>query len=292
MKNNTNTLRLLMPQWQGGVVPGGYPFGAMLTSWLAPKSDDICLEVPIKMYDGSELEELNGVVEQKALMDQLQSACHLIEAYQPDRVVIFGGDCMVEQSPIAYLNERYGGDLGVIWIDAHPDITTPKDFNHEHTMVLGNLLGEGDPLFAKEVKVKLKPEQIMFAGLQETLEWETEMINRLNLRRAWPKELADTSEPILSWIKEMKFKHVYIHLDLDVLDPKLFRGLLFAQPIPDPNIDMDFSIGEMTFDQVSRLITDIAEVTEVVGQGITEHLPWDAINLKHFLEKMPLLSGK
>jgi arginase family enzyme len=28
---------------------------------------------------------------------------------------------------MAYLNTRYGGDLSVLWVDAHPDVVTPKE---------------------------------------------------------------------------------------------------------------------------------------------------------------------
>jgi arginase family enzyme len=27
---------------------------------------------------------------------------------------------------------RNGGNLGVLWVDAHPDVMTPKDFAHAH----------------------------------------------------------------------------------------------------------------------------------------------------------------
>ena len=56
-------------------------------------------------------------------------------------MVILGGDCLVDLAPFAYLNERYAGDLAVLWVDAHPDVLTPADFANAHAMVLGNLLG-------------------------------------------------------------------------------------------------------------------------------------------------------
>ncbi len=39
---------------------------------------------------------------------------------------MFGGDCLVDQASFAYLNERYKGNIGILWIDAHSDISTPK----------------------------------------------------------------------------------------------------------------------------------------------------------------------
>ena len=45
---------------------------------------------------------------------------------------------------------------------------TPKEFNHEHAMVLGNLLGHGAPSFAKTVKAPFRPNQVLYVGLIES----------------------------------------------------------------------------------------------------------------------------
>ena len=289
--SKSTTLRLLMPQWQGGDVPNAYPLGARLTQWLAPKTDAVTVEVPTIEPDGSPRTEQDGIVERRNLMRQLHSAQDIINAYSPERVVVFGGDCLVEQGPISYLNKRYEGELGVLWMDAHPDVTTPKEFNHAHTMVLGNLLGDGDTQFAAEVPVKLKSGHVMFAGLQETTDQETEYIKEKNLRYARPEELSDNSGPILEWIREAGIKKMYIHLDLDVLDPGLFRNLLFSNPMPDPENCMDFSMGAMNFAQVTRVLKDVSAHADVVGMGITEQLPRDAINLKDMLSEVPVLNS-
>lgn len=48
----TETLRLIMPQWQGGNNPA-YSLGAKLLAWLAPAANGTPqIEVPITAYDG------------------------------------------------------------------------------------------------------------------------------------------------------------------------------------------------------------------------------------------------
>ncbi|WP_160090244.1 arginase family protein, partial [Pseudomonas sp. 9AZ] len=226
-----------------------------------------------------------------ALLEQLAHAQHLIQKHQPDRMVILGGDCLVDLAPFAYLNERYDGELAVLWVDAHPDVITPKDFQHAHAMVMGNLLGEGDPDFASAVRRPLKPENVMYAGLQETMDVETATIERLGLRSASASDLANTSEPVLRWLKETGAKHLAIHLDLDVLDPNLFRSLLFAKPdIPENTFD-GIAQGKMTIQQVVRLLSDVGQVVDVVGLGVAEHLPWDALALKNMLADLPLIGS-
>lgn len=281
------TLRLLMPQWQGGNNGVSYPIGARLLAWLAPGSNAPLVEVPVEPYDGTTPATESGVVGRTVLLKQLDAARHIIEAYEPDRIIVFGGDCLVSQAPFTYLNERYNGKLGVLWIDAHPDVTTPKDFQHEHAMVLGNLMGEGDPEFSKEVKVHIRPELIMYAGVDETLEWEIEVLQRLNLACVRSDQVLPGSKPIVDWICENSIKHLAIHLDLDVLNPQLFRSLLFNNPDLDSPIDA--AHGKLSFPQVIGLINDVSAQTKVVGMSIAEHMPWDAINLKNMMEQFSFM---
>ena len=50
----------------------------------------------------------------------------------------------VSQAPFDYLHGKYN-DLGIIWIDAHPDVSTINDgYPNAHAMVLGSLMGHGD----------------------------------------------------------------------------------------------------------------------------------------------------
>lgn len=292
-----STLRLLFPQWQGGNNPA-YIFGARLLEWLAPEATGPVEHVAIAEPDGNALKLENGIFGRQALLTQLREARRLIDQHQPDRLVVLGGDCLVDLAPFAYLNERYDGDLAVLWVDTHPDVMTTDVYRNAHAMVMGNLLGEGDEDFVAAVKRPIKPRNVMFAGRLDTLDslpdvlaMETAAFDRLKLRSARPEELADTSEPVLEWLRSTGAKHVAIHFDLDVLDPTLFRSLGFSNPDPSlPKIEGSPS-GKMTMDQVARLLLDVDEVVDVVGLGITEHLPWDSMALKSMLTKLPLIGS-
>ncbi|NIF28418.1 arginase family protein [Pantoea sp. Tr-811] len=282
------TLRLLFPQWQGGNNPPYY-FGAQLLAWLAPAPQGPVEHVPVAEPNPAPLPLEDGIIGRKALLQQFHSARRLIEQHQPDRLVVLGGDCLVDLAPFAYLNERYDGDLAVLWVDAHPDVMTPQDFQHAHAMVLGNLLGEGDGEFAGAVQRPLKPANVMYAGLQQTLPAETATLRRLGLRSAGPTELATSSEPVLQWLRDIGAKRLAIHLDLDVLDPTLFRSLLFAEPNIAAGTYDGVAQGKMNMEQVIRLLADVAAAVDVVGIGIAEHLPWDALAMKNMLARLPLL---
>jgi len=302
---STKTIRLLMTQWQGGNNPN-YSFGAELLAWLAPDNDQPLIKVPVQPYDGTPLVNENGMNGRTQLIEQLEAAEHIIQAHKPDRIIMFGGDCLVEQAPFAYLNERYGGDLGLIWIDAHSDLVRYVGYDNGHTLPLGNLLGEGDEEFSSHVKVPLKPENIFMAGLAVPTEQEakviseafermgvyskesdTEVIQRLGIKTAGTEELSKSPDAIKEWIRESNIKHLAIHLDLDVLDPQKFRSLLFTNP-DEPYV---FSpAGTMQLPKLLHLIKELSEETEVVGLGITEHMPWDAIYMRNLLSEIPILN--
>lgn len=55
-----------------------------------------------------------------------------------------GGNCIVSQAPFDYLHGIYE-NAGIIWIDAHPDVSSAKGgYPNAHAMVLGSLMGYGD----------------------------------------------------------------------------------------------------------------------------------------------------
>ncbi len=281
-----------MPQWQGG--DGGmqysgklYPLGSRLLAFLAPESDATTVEVPVEPYVGAPRKIEDGVVWHSAVVKQARAARSIIDAYDPDRVIMFGGDCLVSQAPFAYLNERYGGKVGLIWLDAHPDITTPEQYEAAHTYVLGNLLGHGDPVLAKEVKVPYKPEQVLLVGVHDPLANEAKTIKELGLRIVPPEAIVDTSDIVTNWIKENRFEYVVIHFDLDVLEFKSFRSQFLWNSIEEVKIQA--ADGRIPIPEFTRLVKDIASLADVVGFSFAEHLPWDAYHLKTMMEAFPFM---
>ena len=310
------TLRLLMPQWQGASYnfpPDSsviYPLGARLLAFLAPQSDSPLIEVPLQTTPvtateavaAAEAQATTGatspsagastpVVAHEAVLAQLQAATAIINQEAPERIVVFGGDCLVDQAPFAYLNERYPDDFGVLWIDAHPDISTPDMHNHAHAMVLGNLLGQGDPLLAQEVKRKLKPEQVAMAGINSfNSPVEEKVVQDLverGLTLCSGDDILQGSDKVLSWLKKQQIKHLAIHLDLDVLDPQVFHAIYPHNP---GHYNGGTAWGKLDFASIARLLKDIEDAhTAIVGLGIAEHLPWDAYQLQQFMGSLSIM---
>jgi arginase len=165
----------------------------------------------------------------------------------------------------------------------------PEHFSHAHAHVLGMLMGEGDPDFVGEVKVPVDPVRVIYAGLNESTELERQIIRRLRLRSIGAEALAETSQPVLEWIAAQSITHLAVHFDLDVLDPAYFRPLLFNKPGVAEDAFAGIPQGRMRLEQVVRLLNDVAAATDLVGLAITEHLPWDMLELRNALRKLPLL---
>jgi arginase len=289
--NNGKTLRLHMPQWQGGNLHD-YHFGSRLLAFLAPPPDGPVETIPVpEPKPGEILVVEDGILGRGALIRQARAAREAIEKHRPDRIVTLGGDCLIDLAPMAYLNTRYGGHLGVLWVDAHPDVLTPKDFAQGNAQVLGALLGKGDSDLTGEVDTPIKPSHVMYAGLDAWMPVEGAIITALGLRHAGSASLAETSAPVLDWIAQQGITHLAVHFDVDVFDPQKFGAVVFNKPDAPKDAWADVPRGRMSPDQVVRLLQDVAASCDVVGLAIAEYMPWEAIVMRKLLRKLPLLGG-
>jgi arginase len=276
------TLRLLIPQWQGGGNHPTYALGAKLLAWLAPASSAAFEEVPISLQTQG-LAVDRGIFAREVVLEQARAAKRILERRNPKRVVVFGGECSVDFAPFAYLSERYD-DLAVLWLDAHPDVNLPGDnyYNYPnfHAMVVSALLGIGDPDFVAEVPKPIKPDRVMYVGLRALLEPLNELREKFNI--SIPNISADQvehdSSAVLEWLRNAGTKHVAVHFDLDVLDPRDFTSAFSV----DPN--------GLRAEAAIRLLADVSKVADVVGLGITEYMPRDAMLLSDMLRRLPLVS--
>ena len=289
LKTLKKTLRLTFPEWQGGVNPPYYQ-GSRILDMIAPRGEHMeCAEVPVKTNFVDTVPVTDGIAWKNELMEQQRAAYAICEEKDPDRIIVLGGDCSVEQAPFDYLHGKYPEDTAIIWLDAHPDFTRPKDSSHEHAMVLGNLIGDGAPDFAAMVKHPFDKKDVIYAGIvADHLEaWEEEYQKEYQMKFLTPDQLAEDSGPLLDWLRENGYKHVMIHWDLDVISPADFRSLLCAEPHIPP---VEYAVGEMTLDQILRLIKDVSAEFDVVALGITEFLPWDIIRLQKGLGELDIFN--
>jgi arginase len=286
-----NVLRLNMPQWQGGDRPE-YRIGGRVLAAIAPEPRGSEETIPVPRGETNERPLDRGIVSRAALIEQLVAARAAIDRHAPEAIVTLGGDCLVDLVPIAFLAERYGDELAVIWVDAHPDVMGPKQYRNAHAHVLAMLMGEGDPDFVAAVPRTVDPKRVLFVGLTETTPFETDFIQERGIARLSPEDMAGSPERVLEWLRASGATKVAVHFDLDVLDPSLYDFLLFRDPSAGAGAFDGVAKGRMRFEEVAAILDAVAAETDIVGLAITEHLPWRAIELSRSLHSLPLLGAK
>lgn len=130
------TIRLLYPDFVSGGLDEYY-FGSNLMAHILPKNEKQKLvRVAIEPPTGKTETVTDGIYAQKAVTDGIKDASDKIKNEVPDKIITIGGNCMVSLAPFDYLHGLYG-NVGIIWIDAHPDVSCSADgYPNAHAMVL------------------------------------------------------------------------------------------------------------------------------------------------------------
>lgn len=194
-----------------------------------PSSATRSVEVPLGAGDAV----ATGVHRYSTLAVVRERTAIVLDELAPDDVpVLVGGDCGVELAGVARAVQRSraaGRRLGVLWFDAHPDLHTPatSDSGAFSGMVLRALLGDGaDGLTGPD---GLGPADVVLAGTRSVDDAEDTYLTEHGIRLLPPDASAEEIGAAADG-----WDDVYVHVDLDVLDPGDFEGLLDPQPFGMP----------------------------------------------------------
>lgn len=199
---------------------------------------------------GSSVRRLTAI---QLVRDELRAA---LEAAVGIPIVV-GGDCGVELAAIEHAAR--GHNVAVLWLDAHADLNTPESSPSGafHGMVLRTLLGEG--LAALVPERPLEPHQVILAGVRALDDGEAAFIETAGLRWLSPIEL--TPESLVASLTASGADAVYLHIDLDVLDPSEFGSLVYPEPFG------------LSASALIELIRAAKSHLPLVGAAITEFAP-------------------
>lgn len=132
----------------------------------------------------------------------------------------------------------YYNDLGLIWIDAHPDINTDATTitGNIHGMPVASLLGMGEKRLAQvfSLNPKVKASNIVMLGLRDIDPPEAEFLKELNIKYyTYDTMMKLGIEHCLNdAVRHLSgLKHIHISFDVDVMDPELFPGV--SVPVPE-----------------------------------------------------------
>lgn len=258
--NSPKTVALFYPQWQGaGYAPDLFHGTVALWDYFSAEIPSIM--IPVERL--GELNKQNDIIGFKQIDKQLFNAYKALQELNSTRIVAIGGGCDVEVAVVSCLSTMHG-PMGVFWFDAHGDLNTPESSSSHlfHGMALRCLI-EGGRGFGLQMPVpSISLRDIALLGVRDLDPPEKEYIENTDIMVITVDELRDSiSENFVSQFR--KFEKVYIHIDLDVLDPVEFAGV----KCPTAN--------GMRIKQLSSVLEDIMERWDVIGFSLVENIEID-----------------
>jgi arginase len=249
---------LVVPQWQGSgssramrLVDGAEAIGGDL-----PSTRTRVVAVPLESGDaqGTTVNRLSSIA---LVRDRVAQA--LAEGEGP--TITIGGDCATELAPIGHVLDQHSSDddVAVVWLDAHPDVNSPESSSSHafHGMILRTLLGDGPAQLVPSTP--LSPTRVVLAGVRSADAAEDEYIAQNSLRSVGVDGFSGAA--LIAAVEATGAASVYVHIDLDVLDPGEFSGLGFPEPF-------GLSAGALV-DALKQLLARFP----LAGAGITEFAP-------------------
>ena len=215
------------------------------------------INLPVSVDQGNMTVIKNNIKGFDVLYKQMHSAyTHLCDE-NLDKILMLGGGCDADVPAIVYLNEKYQGDLTVLWLDAHGDFNAPQESSTVlfYGMPLRSVM-EDFCFGLLENPFPLNPSQIIHIGGRDFDEAEISFIQESGMQAYSVQDIRNTHELIDKIISDIPPNHIYIHLDLDVIDLDDFPNT----PLPVEN--------GLHFDEV---YTILEAVDKLVGLGIYEY---------------------
>ncbi|WP_022884285.1 arginase family protein [Glaciibacter superstes] len=219
---------VVVPQWQGSVSPRAMRLadGAVAIRGDLPASATTDVEVPTEAGDSLDtgISRFSALVAVRQRMSQAQAGTS-------DWTLTVGGDCGVSLTAVENAAARHPDDVALVWFDAHPDLHTPESSPSGGFtgMALRAITGEGVEGLRLSGSGAVPLERVVLAGTRDIDAAEAEVIRARSVAILGSDDL-ETPEALVEAVRRTGTAHVYLHIDLDVLDPAALNGL--ANPLP------------------------------------------------------------
>ena len=180
----------------------------------------------------------------------LEAGGQVDDALSGGRVpVIAAADCSIAVTTLPAVL-RHRPDAMVLWLDAHGDYNTPDTSGSGYLggMCLAGACGEWDVGLGDTIAA----DRLVLAGVRDLDSGERELLERSQATVIG----ASVVETLVAVKNALDGAPVFIHLDLDVLDPEEFPAVF-----PTP--------GGLSSDKLYDLMEAVAEDSELVGIEVT-----------------------
>lgn len=184
------------------------------------------------------------------------------------KVISLGGDHSITMGIFSGVSTALGGDVGMIYFDAHGDMNTDKTTltGNIHGMPLASLMGFGDKRLVNIYKkgTKLNKKNMLHVGGCDFDQGELELVKKEKLNIfTIDNMLAFGMKPLFDKIDTLKkqTKNIYVSLDLDALDS------VYAPGTGMPNK------GGLTYREITAIANYIGQYCNIVGVDVVEYNP-------------------
>lgn len=217
---------VVVSQWQGSGSSRALRLsdGAEAIRGDLPASSTRVVSVPLEAGD-----ELGSGLARLGSLQLVRDRSLAVLADVDDWALTVGGDCGVSLAAIEHTLTTTQGDLAVVWFDAHPDLNTLESSPSGafSGMVLRTLLGDG--VAGLVPATPLAADHLVLVGVRSVDDGEDAYLTETGIARIGADELA-TSDGLVAAVEATGAASVYLHIDLDVLDPGEVAGV--SDPVP------------------------------------------------------------
>jgi arginase len=250
---------LVVPEWQGSVSSRAmsHADGAFAIHGDLPSSATVLVDVPVEAGDALG----TGVHRYSAVRRVRERTAAALGSARGTPIAV-GGDCGIALAPVAAAAAAHPGELAVLWLDAHPDLNTPETspsgaFNG---MVLRAIAGDGADGLAAGPDARVHPSKLVLGGIRAIDDGEQEFIDAHGVTVLTVEDLSDPTM-VVAALEETGARRVFIHVDLDVLDPSALAGLSYPMP---------FGVGPT---ELVALLKTVVERFPLAGASIAGFAP-------------------
>lgn len=251
---------LIVPQWQGSGSSRAMRLidGAEAIRGDLPASRTHTVSVPT-----SAGEALGTGVQRYSSLNLVRERAAAELAILEAPVVTVGGDCAADLASIQHAVATHpAGDVALVWFDAHADMNnvSSSPSGAFHGMVVRALLGDGPDGLASTGPAALTPAKVVLAGVRALDDGESSFVEHTGIRLLAPGDLDDPAA-LVSAVEATGASAVYVHVDLDVLDPAVIDGVGFPEPFG------------VTVERLCDAIRAVRGRFELAGAAVTEFAP-------------------
>ncbi|MFF2052497.1 arginase family protein [Leifsonia sp. NPDC058194] len=251
---------LVVPQWQGSGSSRAMRLidGAEAIQGDLPASATHTVSVP-----SAAGEALGTGVHRFSSLTLVRELAAAELALLESPVVTIGGDCAADLASVQHAVAAHPpGAVALVWFDAHGDLNnvTTSPSGAFHGMVVRALLGDGPDGLASTGGDRLAAANLVLAGTRALDDGESAFVDHAGIRVIAPGEL-DDPQAVVRAVEATGAAAVYIHVDLDVLDPADIDGVGYPEPFG------------VTPAALCDAIRALRSRFELAGAGVTEFAP-------------------